>query len=147
MGSQSLAEICVHRGIIKRHGQHVGHRSAVATDHLDAGLRADHRRHGLVDRKPGIVGLDLQDLGRRLIGLNGRPLSSTNSLNRPAKSTPTVLGVPNSPQLHGPYQVVQGDRPLRLAVQVVKGVPQGQGFSGSAGKVAAVVQFQVAGPG
>ena len=55
---------------LRRHGRDWGWRRSqkkdapkAAPDHLDAGLRADHRWHGLVDYAPGIVGLDLEDLG------------------------------------------------------------------------------------
>ena len=56
------------------------------------------------------------------------PAPSPNSPKHPTKHTPTVPHVLQRLDAHGHLQLVQRDRPLRLAVQVVESVPQSQGL-------------------
>ena len=51
-----------------------------------------------------------------------------NSVQRPAQVAPAALLVLDCRQAYDHRQLVQRDRPLRLAVQIVERVPQAQGF-------------------
>ena len=80
MRIQGLAQVFVHRGVIKSHRQHVGDRSPAAANHLDARLLSDHGKERQVARIGDVLvapGFDFQDFGR-LIAARACPRVAIN---------------------------------------------------------------------
>ena len=109
---QRRPQVVVHRWIVEGHCQHVEHRSDLAADDFDARMRADHRRHGLMDRTPGLSHVSIS---RILAGHSqvGRPAVKfyLKSGHRPVKFAPAILLVLNRFQDYG--QAPDNSLPLR----------------------------------